>query len=130
LNVTSSIGNGRQVSTILLVEDESSLRDVVASVLEDEGFSVMLAVDGRHAMQLLTRRVPHLVVTDVRMPRMDGRELVSAMRASAELSSIPVVMISAVAPADSESLNIQGFVAKPFDFDELLETIRDLLNHR
>ena len=115
------------MSTILLVEDEPNLRDVVASVLEDEGFTVLAAIDGLDALSQLSRELPHLVITDVMMPRMGGRELLFKIRATEEWSSIPVVMISAVAAPGAENLDIDGFIAKPFELDHLLETVREVL---
>src|SRR5680860_126721 len=92
--------SGGTMSTILLVEDEASLRDIVASVLEDEGFTVLAAIDGLDALNQLAVERPHLVITDVMMPRMNGRELLHKIRSTAEWSSIPVMMISAVATPD------------------------------
>ena len=113
---------------ILLVEDEASLRDIVASVLEDEGFEVFPAVDGQDALNLLANQRPSLIITDAMMPRMDGRELVGVIRSSAEWSSIPVVMVSAVVMPGMDILGIDAFISKPFDFDLLLRTIRDILD--
>lgn len=116
------------MTMILLVEDEASLRDIVASVLEDEGFEVFPAVDGQDALNLLANQRPNLIITDAMMPRMDGRELVGVIRSSSEWSSIPVVMVSAVVMPGVDILGIDAFISKPFDFDLLLRTIRDILD--
>jgi DNA-binding response OmpR family regulator len=84
----------RRNSTLLVVDDEESVRQYIARVLEDEGYRVLLAEDASAALALLRRYMPriHLVVTDVLLPRMTGPEL--AMRVALQPNPPPVLFVS------------------------------------
>src|SRR5438876_12352325 len=86
--------------TVLLVEDDPDIRDIVQDVLEAEGYDVVPASHGRQALEFLvgTRESerPHLVILDMMMPLVDGRHVLEAIRSDDALSSVPVVVMSAV----------------------------------
>src|SRR5688572_5324413 len=113
--------------TVLVVEDEPAIREVVADLLEDEGYAVRQAADGLEAIDELEVDDVDLVLSDVRMPRLDGPALARRLRRHG--SAIPVVLMSAV---DVE-VNLPGvrFLPKPFDRDHLLRAIGSALgaNH-
>jgi CheY-like chemotaxis protein len=113
--------------TVLVVEDEPAIREVVADLLEDEGYAVRQAADGLEAIDELEVDAVDLVLSDVRMPRLDGPALARRLRRDG--SAIPVVLMSAV---DVE-VNLPGvrFLPKPFDRDHLLHAIGSALgaNH-
>lgn len=116
--------------TILYAEDNADLRNHVRDLLAPE-YNVLLAGDGHEALALLRSQPPDLVVTDLMMPRLSGRELVEAIRADSALESIPVLMLTArsAVGARIESLDAgaDDFAAKPFDSSELRARIRSLL---
>jgi len=116
------------MSYVLVVEDDPELRDVVAMVLEDSGYTVETANNGAEALAKIDQSPPALVVTDLRMPVMDGWELVQACRQRPDCRHLPVVVMSAAhrAPA-AQTLQAQAFVPKPFEIDELLSTVERVL---
>ncbi len=114
--------------TILVVDDEPTLLDLLGDVLWDAGYTVVTASDGTAALQAVTRETPNLVLMDVMMPGLDGREAAKAMRAEANGAAIPIVLMSAavnLAPLDA---GVSGFLPKPFDLDELLNLVARLLD--
>ncbi|HEX6271638.1 MAG TPA: response regulator [Polyangiaceae bacterium] len=110
---------------ILLVEDDDDDRSAMRDVLEDEGFQVFEARNGRHALDLMTSTdEPSLVILDLEMPVMSGSELVDVMRRYHRLSRVPVLVVS----GSKHSLlprhdKIVGKMAKPVELKELLETV-------
>lgn len=115
--------NSSQTWRVLVVDDEPAIRDTLSDLLEDEGFVVARARDGVEALQLLESRVFDLIVTDVKMPRLDGASMARHLRRQGVL--IPIVLMSAVY-ADIDLAAIT-FIPKPFDFDVLLWRIREAL---
>lgn len=84
---------------ILLVEDDADLRDVLQALLESQGYSVGAAGDGLEALSRLDLEPFDLVVTDYRMPRMDGMALITSLRADPAHGGLPVVLTSGELPA-------------------------------
>ncbi|HEV7263334.1 MAG TPA: response regulator [Falsiroseomonas sp.] len=124
----------RMQPTILVVDDSITTRTLEKSILEAQGYRVVLSVDGLDALTLLRsgEAVVDLVVADVEMPRMDGFALLQAMKADPHLTRIPVVlMTSRDDPADIRrglELGAQAYVTKQkFEQGELLATIGQLL---
>jgi CheY-like chemotaxis protein len=119
------------VKTVLLVDDEHAIIDALSGILEDEGFRVVTAANGREALARLevTLPLPDVALVDVMMPLMDGRELLQRMRADARWSHIPVVMMSAVPRSilgKETELACAAFFQKPFDLWELIDKLREL----
>lgn len=113
------------MKTILLVEDEFGIAGVLRLILEDEGYRVFVAPNGRQALAQLAANPPDLVVTDLMMPLMDGAELGRAVRADPAHSHIPIVIMSA-ALEDALRKRFDGydvFLRKPFDPPVLLDII-------
>jgi CheY-like chemotaxis protein len=101
--------------TIVVAEDEYTIREVVVEVLAMEGYIVHSARDGLEARALLEGSLPNLVVTDLMMPRLDGLGLVRWMRSQLALANLPVILVSAAAPPVFDGLEPVTFLAKPFD---------------
>ncbi len=120
---------GRRVSaTILVVDDEEAIRGLLVNLLEDEGYLVVAARNGRAALEAIADAPPNLVITDLMMPELDGRELIRRLQARPEWSQIPVILLSAALP-DRGAIPLVGvFVSKPFDLDALLAIIATALN--
>ena len=113
--------------TILVVDDEPLIRDVVVDLLRDEGYTVVTADDGLAALELVQREAPGLVLMDVMMPRMDGRAACRAMRDHGHGVALPIVLMSAMTePADLDP-GITAFVRKPIDMDGLVALVARLL---
>ena len=113
--------------TILLVEDDLDIRDVVQEVLEEQGHDVVPARTGRQALEFLaldSQSPPDIVILDLMMPIMTGWQVLETIRRSPQLADIPVVVVTAA--TQDRPLGAQAFLRKPFDIRELLETIRKL----
>jgi two-component system response regulator PilR (NtrC family) len=120
------------VEKILVVDDEQSLRDVLSIMLKRAGYAVTTAMDGEEAVELLSREIFDLVITDLRMPKIDGMEVLKAVK-SASPETV-VLIITAFATADSavEAMK-QGaydYLTKPFQVDEVQLIIRNALEKR
>lgn len=112
---------------ILVVDDERAITELLVSVLRDEGYAVAAAEDGPRALQLLPTERPDLVILDVMMPRMDGREVCRRMREMAGFERLHIVMISAAIHPNLAECRVDAFLAKPFDLNRLLATLEDVL---
>jgi CheY-like chemotaxis protein len=109
---------------VLVVEDDFDIREAMTMVLEDEGYVVGSAANGREALDLLaTTPRPDVIVLDLMMPIMNGWEFLKALRADPSYEALNVVVVSAV-PDGSAFAPVQGVVPKPIDMDRLLATVR------
>jgi len=118
------------VRTVLVVDDEFGTVEVLVAALEDAGYRVLTAANGRRALERLEENKPDLVVSDFMMPLMDGAALVGAIRSNPQFRDIPVIMMSA-APETALRKQVDGyeaFLRKPFRVPALLELIASLLN--
>jgi DNA-binding response OmpR family regulator len=118
------------VLTILVVEDEFGVADVVVTALEDEGYRVLVAANGRQGMERIADAKPDLIILDFMMPIMDGAAMGKAVRALADgVASVPIIMTSAVSEAAVKDrfADFQAFLRKPFRIRELLETVEQLI---
>jgi two-component system, chemotaxis family, chemotaxis protein CheY len=116
---------------ILVVEDDESVRGVLALTLDVAGYEVKAVPDGADALDLLINWQPDLILLDLRMPVMDGWTFRREQLASNDLSEIPVVLLSGANEADSEAekMAVDGVIPKPFDLSELLATVDHLAGH-
>jgi CheY-like chemotaxis protein len=117
------------MATILLIDDEFAILEVLSGLLVDDGFRVLTANNGEEALARLAEEVPDVVVVDVMMPRLDGREVVRRMRADARTAHVPVIFMSAAGgfAAAAEQLGARAFLRKPFRIDALLAALKSAL---
>ncbi len=116
---------------LLIVDDEPNLLRAVAAVLRGEGFEITTARSGREALVAVAQSLPDLIVSDVRMPGMDGFQLARKLRASTHSALVPIVFLTA---KDETEDRIEGFesgvdvyLTKPFEPDELVAVIKNIL---
>jgi CheY-like chemotaxis protein len=117
------------VQTILVVDDELGAIEVVATALEDEGYRVLSAANGRHGLEKLAEGQVDLVVIDFMMPLLDGAGLGRAMKADPLLSKLPIIMMSAVGESIVRERfdGYTAFLRKPFRISALIDTVRRVL---
>ena len=109
---------------VLVVDDEPDLRDLVALTLGDEGFEVDVARDGRDALERISARAPDLVLLDMMMPVMDGHTLCEELRARGALPRVVVMTAADHVAQCARDVGAVGWLAKPFDIDDLVVAIR------
>jgi CheY-like chemotaxis protein len=112
---------------ILIVDDDAGIRDTMAELLELEGFGVSSAREGEEGLLRIQERRPDVIVLDRFMPGLDGLQFVERLRADPLTRDIPVVLMTGLAPdAGQRPLPVQAVLAKPFELEELLSTLRRL----
>ncbi len=116
-------GNGTD-KKILVADDEEAITELVAFALELEGYQVIQAPDGPEALRLAREEHPDLAMVDVMMPGLDGREVSRRIKDDPATSSIPVLLFSAAPNPDLTEAKADGFMPKPFDVNQLVDTVR------
>jgi len=115
------------VKSILVIEDNALLANLIAEVLQDEGYDVEVAEDGCDGLQKLPETKPDLVITDLMMPRLSGEEFCNTIQSDPRFSSIPVLLMTA---REEHALKVRckydAFLAKPFDLYHLLGLVGQL----
>ena len=119
--------NGDMTRTILIVDDEEFIVDLLATLLEDEQYRVLRAYDGEQALEAARRERPELIITDIMMPKLSGTDLAARLRAEEEETgeATPIILMSAVRSPIAVPNTI--YLPKPFDIDHVLELVTLLL---
>ncbi|HEV56906.1 MAG TPA: response regulator [Phycisphaerales bacterium] len=123
---------GTPKGTIVIADDEPNLRLVLERLLREEGYTVHSATDGVEALSLARSVRPDLLVLDIMMPNLDGPGVAAALRDDPGTAHVPIVFLTAVLTHDdqarlSQRRTDQVYLAKPYDVDELLATVRHML---
>src|SRR2546423_14460221 len=114
-------------STVLVVDDEENTPDSVRDILRQADFDVDTAATGRDALgKLLDEKQPAVIVLDIRMPVMDGRQFLTIVRAYHRLASIPVIVLTAVELAPQLTESVEVVMRKPFRPAELVANVQAL----
>jgi DNA-binding NarL/FixJ family response regulator len=118
--------------TILVADDEPGIRLSVSDYLQLAGYSVLTAETGKDALTMINAHQPHLLVTDITMPEMDGYDLVRQVRQQPAFRLLPVVFLTARTQTQERIRGYQAgcdvYLPKPFELDELAAVIRNLLD--
>jgi two-component system response regulator AtoC len=109
--------------TILIVEDDTDVRESIREVLEDAGYHVATAANGREGLDRLECARPSLILLDLMMPVMSGPELLAILQQRG--SDVPVVVVSAYCDHADASAGVSGFISKPVRLQKLLDTVRE-----
>lgn len=111
--------------TVLIVDDEYVLADILGDVLEDEGYGVVKARSARKGLELLEQTRPDLVITDYMMPGMNGAEFARAIRAKPLFANVPIILMTGAQGLEGRSAPelFTQVVDKPFHLDALLARI-------
>jgi two-component system chemotaxis sensor kinase CheA len=117
------------VATLLVVDDEWAIADWLDAILSEAGYRVLVASNGRKALETLENEAVDLVLTDFMMPQLDGPGLVSAMKAEPRTRDLPVIIMSSLSePTVRERLDGHaGFLRKPFREQELFQLLDKVL---
>lgn len=117
--------------TILVVDDELAIAETLCEVLESVGHHAVAAGNGREGLRAFEVEQPDVVVSDVMMPQLDGREMVRAIRATERGHEIPIILMSAAREvAGDRSIGHDLFLPKPFDLDDFLGEVERLRSRR
>jgi len=121
----------RAKARILVVDDEPEIVKAIRTNLELEGYEVLEAYNGPDALRIARRERPHLMVLDVRMPGMDGWQVLREVRGDPELKEMPVILLTALS-SDRDvdkgwELVAHKYLTKPFEPQRLVEAVRELL---
>jgi len=117
------------MKTILVVDDEFDIVDVLSDLLTAEGYRVVTASNGREGLTRAAEAHPDLILLDRMMPVVDGAEMLRLLRQEPELDRIPVIMMSAAEGRRlAQELGCAAFLKKPFDLNTLLETVARLVS--
>jgi chemosensory pili system protein ChpA (sensor histidine kinase/response regulator) len=121
-------------SVALVVDDSITVRRVTQRLLERNGMRVLTARDGVDAMEMLQEHTPDIILLDIEMPRMDGYEVATQVRADARLSGIPIIMITSRVGekhrARAIEIGVDDYLGKPYQEAQLLEAIEPLIARR
>ncbi len=116
---------------ILIAEDEPDIRELVALILELDGYEIVQARDGQDAVEKARTERPDLILMDVRMPRMTGYEACETLKADPATQHIPVVFLSAKGQAGEVEAGLRAgavaYLLKPFDAEDLLAQVKRIL---
>jgi len=111
---------------VLVVDDDIDILDVIRIILEDEGYEVSTLDNGRDVLKEVASNMPDLILLDVMLCGMDGRDVCKNLKSHALYKSIPIIMISAshnLQGVLKEEGTADGFISKPFDLDNLIAVV-------
>ena len=113
------------MQTIVIIDDEYGLSDVLNATLSDAGYRVFAAVNGVQGLQVMAEHAPDLVLLDYMMPILDGPGVLAAMREDPKLASVPVILMSAMPEpvVRRRTTDYAAFLRKPFDFEALIGAV-------
>ncbi|MCK9363506.1 MAG: winged helix-turn-helix domain-containing protein [Syntrophales bacterium] len=116
---------------IVVADDEQDIVELVSFNLEQEGFSVIKAGNGRKALELIRAKKPDLVILDLMMPEMNGMDVCRVVRGNAETADIPIIMLTAKADPLDKILGLEigadDYITKPFHVREMIARVRSVL---
>ncbi|KQY49658.1 Hpt domain-containing protein [Lysobacter sp. Root494] len=131
LPVAPMVVEHRRVPMVMVVDDSVTMRKVTGRVLERNNFEVLTAKDGLDALEKMVDTVPDLMLLDIEMPRMDGYELATAMKADPRLRNVPIVMITSRTGEKHRQrafdIGVNRYLGKPYQEPELLRNVFELL---
>jgi two-component system chemotaxis response regulator CheY len=114
--------------TVLIVDDSSSMRQMVKFALTEEGYGVDEAVDGKDALEKLPSSHPKLVITDINMPNLDGIGLIKEIRASSDFKFVPIIVLTTESEQskqeEGKKAGATAWLVKPFTPEKLIETVK------
>jgi DNA-binding response OmpR family regulator len=118
---------------ILVVDDEPTLVRLMEFILAKQGHAMLVATNGEEGLSKARAEKPDLILLDIMMPRIDGYEVARRIRADAEISETPIIMLSAKAQEDDVKkgleVGVNEYITKPFSPEHLVNVVNDYLDH-
>ncbi len=119
--------------TLLIVDDDIFLVDIMAFTLKQSGFEIIKAHNGKEALDIVAKQKVDLVLTDIMMPIMDGFELAKKLKENESTQNLPIIFLTAKSNIEdknkSETLGVNDYVVKPFNLKDLVSRINQALNN-
>lgn len=118
---------------VLVAEDEETIAETLALIVEDAGYVALVAHDGREALALSRQHHPHLIITDLMMPYLSGADFIAAVRSDATARGYappPVIVVTATSRARAEEAGADAIVTKPFDIAKIEAAMQRLLQEQ
>ncbi|MEO8487824.1 MAG: response regulator, partial [Betaproteobacteria bacterium] len=116
---------------VLVVDDSLTVRKITSRLLTREGFDVLTAKDGIDALQVLSEHTPDVILLDIEMPRMDGFELTRTLKSDAKHNHVPIIMITSRTAEKhrnlAQQLGVDLYLGKPYQEEDLLKSLREML---
>ena len=126
------MANRRKTKTVLIIEDEIDIQNFVSRVLELEGYQVLKANEGERGMEIMRENPVALVLLDLRLPGRDGWSVLHEIRRNAELSKIPVIVLTAIADTLQKRRTLRmgatKYLIKPMSAHSLTRTVANILH--
>ena len=115
---------------ILVIDDEPDLREMIQYQLQKSGFEVHTAINGADALKKLKTIKPHLIILDMNMPEMGGKEFFKKICDKNDTPQYPILVLTAAVSIESlfQDFNVNGYVAKPFTIEELMRAVKVILD--
>jgi CheY-like chemotaxis protein len=117
--------------TVLLVEDNEDNRDIYTTLLRHVGYDVIEAIDGEHALQMVERQRPDIVLLDISLPKLDGWQVAQRLKANDDTRGIPIAALTAHAyQSDRENaaaIGFEAYLAKPVEPRDVFQCVVDLI---
>jgi CheY-like chemotaxis protein len=118
--------------TIMVVDDEENLLELLKAILENEGYEVITASDGKACLDKLKTLEPDLILLDMMMPGMSGREVCEQIRKSPKTSNLKVAFLTVAKFSEAgkdtlKKMNVADYITKPFDNDDLVRRVKKLV---
>ena len=115
---------------ILVIDDEPDLREMIQYQLQKSGFEVHTAINGADALKKLESLNPHLIILDMNMPEMGGKEFFKKICNDNNTPKYPILVLTAAVSIESlfQDFNVNGYVAKPFTIEEFMRAVKVILD--
>ncbi len=112
---------------VLTVDDSRTIREMLRRTLEDAGFLVFQAEDGQHGLEVLDQSEPHVIVTDINMPKLDGYGFIEGVRRHSRWRGVPILVLTTESDAEKKArareAGATGWIVKPFNPARLVEAV-------
>ena len=120
------------MAKIMVVDDEADVRESIRTLLEGAGLQVVVAENGYECLEKIKDEKPDLVLLDIMMPGIDGKEVCKRIRSNPLTKDTKIVMLTVVKPSELgteafKALDITDYIMKPFDNEELIQNVKNLL---